>query len=733
MSLSDDASASSPRHETLAIIGAPEPVRSRGLAKLENKAQLVSKSVKTLASTLNSAPVTLAAVSKECILIASVLEEAGRVPRAVPGIEELVWPLSNLLTQIQGLIDRIPYSEGEANQLVIIYNEPTIKKALGSLKAIRASDANTTALSVKGMSTLSIIRHDLESHLGSVAGTRPPTRASSKALSLVSRRERQLCQLLHLAIDKRKCSAVVELLQQGADPNLRKAGSTVLPLDRAINLGDEEIATALAAGGAKVNTPDEDDYGRAALSKGLLRQFSGKFAASMIEVGAKIDAVDYNGASALHHAALLDRDDDSIGVLILAGADVNARDKEGFTPLATAVSKGHYTSARQLLEYGADLETKLPGDKPILHLAIQERDQSLCDLLIEWEANLEEEYLDHTPLTFAITMACFDIAHSLINAGADINNKSPNGNFPLLSAISAEHVSLTDQLLGLGASVNVASSRGYYPIHMAAHRNRVDMLRQLVAAGSEIDPETTDGETPLWIAVKLRNQEAIDFLIDVGADINHRINPKETMLSIAVETCNKMIAHTLINAGADTTALLIDDDGNESTPLHVAAEFGLNDILRLMADAGANLESKVWPGYTPLFSAVRAGNLPTVKTLVRSAASTEARSLAGETVLFVATSHVPVLKYLLDLGINVNHRDHYGATALHHAGSQGRLAAVKVLLQAGARSLHANVVYDSLDDFKAGSRYRQGTPAGIARQKGYKKVADVIDRWKYKR
>jgi len=553
------------------------------------------------------------------------------------------------------------------------------------------------------------------------------------ALSLVSRRERQLCQLLHLAIDKKKSAAVVELLQQGADPNLRKAGSTLLPLHRAINLEDEELATVLAVGGANVNIPDGDDHGRAALSKAIVRGFSGKFTAALCEMGANVAAVDSNGASALHHAALLDREDDTIGVLILAGADVNLRDQQGFTPLATAVSRSRYKSARQLLEYGADLGTKLPGEKPILHLAIQERDRALCDLLIEWEADIEEEYHDHSPLVFAITMACFDIAHSLINAGADINRRCGNGNFPLLAAISAEHVALTNQLFELEAAVNVAGSRGYYPIHMAAHRNRVDMLRQLVAAGSEIDPETTEGETPLWLAVKLRNQEAIDFLIDVGADINHRINPKETMLSIAVETNQRTIAQTLINSGADTTALLIDDDGTESTPLHLAAEFGLNDILRLMADAGANLESKVWPGYTPLFSAVRAGNLPTVKTLVRSGASTQARSLAGETVLFVSTAHVPVLKYLLDLGINVNHRDHYGATALHHAGSQGRLAAAKVLLQHGAKSLHANVVYDSLDDFKAGSRYRQGTPAGLARQKGHRKVADVIDRWKYKR
>ena len=140
MSLSDDASVSSPRHETAAMFS-PQLGRARGLAKLEGKAQTVSKSVKTIAATLNSAPVTLAAVARECSLTADAIEQAGRLPRIIPGIEELVWPLSNLLTQIQSLIDRIPYSESgdQDSQLVIVWNESAIKKATASLRAIRTS------------------------------------------------------------------------------------------------------------------------------------------------------------------------------------------------------------------------------------------------------------------------------------------------------------------------------------------------------------------------------------------------------------------------------------------------------------------------------------------------------------------------------------------------------------------------------------------------------------------
>ena len=724
--------------------------RARCLDKLEHKAQLASASVRSFSTTLNSSPVTLAALARECDLTAKVLGRTSAVPREVDGVSDLVWPVADVLSKIQQEIARLP-PPGADDQLVIIWNEAELKRALDSLKAVRSSldeildqfcssNKASGGITIRKMPSATLPRNELAESLGlEDEEPRPATSASSHAYSYMTRRNRQLSQLLHLAIDKDNEAAVLELLQQGADPSMLRPGSLLSPLHRALDRGNEYIATLMAAGVDDVDEADPESNGRTPLMKGAMHGFTDKFIAVMCELGASPDPVDNDGNSALHYAADADRADDTIGVLVLGGADANARNQQGHTPLTTAVSGGHRHAAARLLEFGADIEARLPDGRSVLHHSILRKDAELCELLVEWGADLDEDLGDHTPLTLAIATDCTAIAESLIQAGADVDQRSTSGNTPLLTAISSDHPSLASRLIDRHASLTAANAVGYQPIHMAARRNSVAVLRRLVASGSAVDPTTNDAETPLCIAVKFRNQECVDLLIDVGADVNHRLGPADTVLSLALDAAARPAIQTLVNSGADAAALLVREDsdggGGESTPLHVVASRGDTETLALLLDAAgpAALEARVWPGYTPLFAAARAGHLPTLKLLLARGADVHARSVAGESVLFVATAHLPVLKHLLSLeGVNVNHRDHYGATALHHAGIHGRLAAAKVLMGRGARSMHANVVYDSLEDFGVGRRYRQGTPAGMARQRGFERVGDVIDGWKYK-
>lgn len=584
------------------------------------------------------------------------------------------------------------------------------------------------------MPSTTLPRQELAGSLGLAASEpRPATSASSEAYSYMTRRNRQLSQLLHLAIDKENGPAVLELLQQGADATMLRPGSLLSPLHRALDLGNEYIATLMASGGADVDEADPDDHNRTPLMKGAMRGFTDKFIGVLCELGAATDAVDSTGNSALHYAAGADRDDDTVGILVLAGADVNLRNHGGYTPLANTVSSGSYQAARHLLQYGADLEARLPDGRSALHHSILRKDRALCDLLIEWEADLDEDLGDHTPLTLAIATGCTHIAGALIEGGAQVDRRSASGNFPLLVAISTDDPTLANLLLDRGAALNVANSVGYHPIHMAARRNSTHILRRLVASGSPVDPVTNDADTPLCIAVKFRNQESVDLLIDVGADVNHRAGPGATVLSLALEAGDRTAIRTLVSSGADATARIGREDTGETTPLHALAEQGDVERLQLLLDSPVDLEARIRPGYTPLFSAARGGHLAALKALIARGADLTAETLAGESVLFVCTAHEHIIKHLVRVGKpDVNHRDHYGATALHHAGMHGRMGAVKRLLRAGARSGHANAVYDCLEERGAGGGYRQGTPAGVARQRGFARVGDFIDRWKYK-
>jgi hypothetical protein len=68
---------------------------------------------------------------------------------------------------------------------------------------------------------------------------------------------------------------------------------------------------------------------------------------------------------------------------------------------------------------------------------------------------------------------------------------------------------------------------------------------------------------------------------------------------------------------------------------------------------------------------------------------------------------------------------------LHVAAAEGNVKSAKLLLRRGAVQYLAMEVYDSLDDYRERKRYRQGTPEGLARQRGHGQLAEIITRWNY--
>ena len=110
---------------------------------------------------------------------------------------------------------------------------------------------------------------------------------------------------------------------------------------------------------------------------------------ALIAVGADIDARDKNGQTPLHVAAE-HYGGEKIKELIAAGADVNARDKNGETPLhAAASSYKRRGQAKMLIAAGADVNA--------------------------WDK------ANNTPLHDAAGSGNAEAAKALIAAGADVN------------------------------------------------------------------------------------------------------------------------------------------------------------------------------------------------------------------------------------------------------------------------------------------------------------------------
>ena len=133
------------------------------------------------------------------------------------------------------------------------------------------------------------------------------------------------------------------------------------------------------------------------------------------------------------------------------GADVNAKNKDGWTPLNFATDGGHKEVAELLIANGADVNAK--------------DDQG------------------STPLKFAAYRGQKEIVELLIAEGADVNAKDDEGGTPLHLAAWRGHKETAELLIAEGADAN-----------------------------AKIEAGKLKGQTPLDLAVKYKQTEIADLL-----------------------------------------------------------------------------------------------------------------------------------------------------------------------------------------------------------------------------
>ena len=142
--------------------------------------------------------------------------------------------------------------------------------------------------------------------------------------------------------------------------------------------------------------------------------------------------------------------------LIEAGADVNAKDNDGFTPLSICAEKGHLDVARDLIWAGADVNAK--------------------------------DNDGMTPLYMCALGGHLEVARALIEAGADVNAKKDNGVTPLHMCAYTGHLEVSRALIEKGADVNAKEDDGVTPLYVCTQEGHLEghleVARALIKAGS---------------------------------------------------------------------------------------------------------------------------------------------------------------------------------------------------------------------------------------------------------
>lgn len=344
----------------------------------------------------------------------------------------------------------------------------------------------------------------------------------------------------------------------------------------------------------------------------------------LLQSGADVTHAGNKDWTALHDAAWGEGSVKSLALLIDYGADVDALDKWGKTALSIAAANNpRPTDIRTLIEAGANLEisSEAGNQETPLFLAAEKNSVTIVKLLLQAGADPQAVSSEgETALAVALKRDNFQNAIALLKAGADPNGgiTEPDAETPLLMLVQAytkDKAKLADikQFLQAGARPNSPGSNIFKsPLFLAFHHFEDTgdrRLFDLLAASADLNPagksllvDAIHGPLPLQTVLEL-----IALGVDVNAIGSGRIATSGRSRTYAIQTPliaaakqdwdrGLPIAKALLAHGADVNKQTV----RGQTAFHHAL-FAENLLaVTFLYDAGADAVLKDAKGRTPL-------------------------------------------------------------------------------------------------------------------------------------
>ncbi|NXB54594.1 RN5A ribonuclease, partial [Leucopsar rothschildi] len=275
--------------------------------------------------------------------------------------------------------------------------------------------------------------------------------------------------------------------------------------------------------------------------------------------------------------------------------------------LNTAVNNGEKEAVLELLERGADVNSKVEGGWTPLHIAVQNSEVDLVQLLLDRGADLHARKDNGgTAFTEAGIAGNVEILELLLERGSDINYHDINGFTAFMEAAWYGREEALRFLHGRGAQVNLRrkTSEEKAKLHKGGATALMDACRErhfsavkilVQEMGADVNIRDNKDRNALIHALKKgsskeRYESAVSialFLLEQGVDVKSKDECGKTVLILAVE----MESPELVRALLEKDEIDIDDADEEGkTALMVAVEKGDCKIAKLLCEKGARTD-----------------------------------------------------------------------------------------------------------------------------------------------
>jgi ankyrin repeat protein len=390
-------------------------------------------------------------------------------------------------------------------------------------------------------------------------------------------------------------------------------------------------------------------------------------------------------------------------------------------PLADAAEVGDVAVIRTLLEQKSSINAPQADGMTALHWAAHHDDTDLVKTLLSAGADPKSNNrYEVTPLSLACTNGNAAIVKRLLDAGADPNVALPGGETALMTASRTGQIGPVKELLDRGAAVDAREHKGQTALMWAAAEGHLDVVDALMNAGADFRTPLPSGFTPLFFAVREGRTRVVLRLLDAGLNVNDPTNPERSAkgprrritnpLLLAVENGHFELASALLDRGADPnqkpsgfaalhaiTWVRKPIRGDGDPPPIGSGEMGSLAFVRRLVAKGADLNIRLEKGQsspgrftttgsTPFVLAARASDLPLLRLLIELGADQKLANADSCTSLLAAAGvgsldngdetagtedeAIETVRYLLELGADINAVDQNGETAMHGAAYQ---------------------------------------------------------------